>query len=113
MGDWCKMKTSLKMVALGSAFVLSLTAVSAAGAQGTGSGARLRPRERVREHRADVRQHLATMTPEQKAAFKAYEKAYLAERKLLHDQIKAGTLTKESAAEQLKAWRKANRPATP
>jgi hypothetical protein len=108
------MKTSMKMAALGSVFVLSLTAVSAAGAQGTaGVGARVRARERVRDHRADVRQHLATMTPAQKAAYKAYEKAYLKERKLLHEQIEAGTLTKESAAEQLKAWRQANRPPTP
>ena len=60
-----------------------------------------------------MRQRAASLSPEQKAALKAYSEAYRAERKSLSAQVKAGTLDKKSAAEQLKAWRKANRPKKP
>ena len=48
--------------------------------------------------------------PAPTAAQKAYAKALRAEQKSLRDQVKAGTITKQSAADQLKAWREANKP---
>lgn len=109
------MKTSLKMLAFGAGLIVSAAAVSSAQAQGT--AARTRPlahdRARVREHQSEVRTRLSAMTPQQREAYRAYEKAYLAERRQLRSQLEAGTMTKETAAEQLKAWRKAHRPPTP
>jgi Spy/CpxP family protein refolding chaperone len=106
------MKKSLKMVAFGSVFVLGITAASTAGAQAPTTGVRdgASRREHIREHRAHIREKLHTLSPEQRAAWKAYQKAYQAERKALREQVKAGTLDKKTAAEQLKAWREANRP---
>ena len=40
-------------------------------------------------------------------------KAYQDERKSLMEQVKAGTIDKKTAAEQLKAWREAHKPAKP
>lgn len=107
------MKTSLRMAGL--AFVLSTAAVSAAGAQSGKPNAADRAAriERAKERGAMMRQKFASLSPEQKAAFKAYMEAYKVERMSLRDQVKAGTLDKKSAAEQLKAWREANRPKKP
>jgi Spy/CpxP family protein refolding chaperone len=106
------MKTSLKMVAFGSALVLSIVAASTASAQGKpGAADRAARKERLKEHGAIMRQKLESLSPEQKAALKAYRDAYKAEKMSLRAQIKAGTLDKKTAAEQLKAWREANRPA--
>lgn len=109
------MKRSLRMVALGSAFILSIAAASTAGAQGQGPSAadRAARRERMKEHGAMMRQKFESLSPEQKAAFKAYREAYKTERMSLRAQVKAGTLDRKNAAEQLKAWREANRPKKP
>jgi peptidoglycan hydrolase CwlO-like protein len=57
--------------------------------------------EKAKENRADRRDKL---TDEQKA----WAKAYGEEVKSTHGAVKAGTLTRQTAAEQLKAWRDAN-----
>jgi hypothetical protein len=102
------MKTSLKMLAIGSALVIAVAATAHAQAtSGTTRAARI---ERAKERGAVMRQRAQSLSPEQKAALKAYRDAYRAERKSLSAQVKAGTLDKKSAAEQLKAWRQANRP---
>lgn len=69
-----------------------------ARAQGTGGATTSGPA--TKKHRAAP-----------SAAQKEYAKALRAEEKSLRAQVKAGTLTKKSAAEQLKAWRQANKPA--
>ena len=106
------MKTSLGMAGL--AFILSTVAVSAGAQSGKPNAADRAARiERAKERGAMMKQKFASLSPEQKAAFKAYMEAYKAERMSLRDQVKAGTLDKKSAAEQLKAWREANRPKKP
>lgn len=103
------MKTSIRMIGL--AFTLSVVAASAAGAQtGRPNAADRAARiERAKEHGALMRQKFESLSPEQKAAFKAHKEAYKAERMSLRDQVKAGTLDRKTAAEQLKAWREANK----
>ena len=108
------MKTSHRMVVLGSAFLISVVAGTAGAQSGKPSAADRAARiERAKERGAMMRQKFASLSPDQKAALKAYMEAYKAERMSLRDQVKAGTLDKKSAAEQLKAWRQANRPKKP
>lgn len=109
------MKTPLRMIALGSALILGLATASTAEAQGRvpNTADRAARRERAKEQGAIMRQRFESLTPEQKAAFKAYREAYRTERMSLRAQVKAGTLDRKSAAEQLKAWREANRPKRP
>lgn len=57
--------------------------------------------EKAKENRAE---HASKMTDEQKA----WRKLYAAELKSTRAGVKAGTLTKETAASQLKTWRASN-----
>ena len=57
--------------------------------------------EKAKENRKD---HAASLTDAQKA----WMKAEAAEMKSVREGVKAGTLTKATAAAQLKAWRTAN-----
>ena len=88
-------------------------AASTSHAQATTNPDRAARIERAKERGAVMRQKAQSLTPEQKKALKAYREAYKVERKSLGAQVKAGTLDKKSAAEQLKAWRQANRPKKP
>lgn len=109
-----------------AALATALCSASALGAQTRpGPGPRARPGQ---EQRAALRDRLKTATPEaRKAALdkakerrseaggrtasdeqKAWIKAMHAQRQTTHAAVKAGTLTRQSAAEQLKAWRAAN-----
>ncbi len=103
---------------------LLVSAGSTAQAQPARGGAR---GPAAQEHRAELREKLKNMTPEQRKAAlekakenrkdrvdnmsdeqKAWAKAYQAEVKATRDGVKAGTLTRATAAEQLKAWRDAH-----
>jgi hypothetical protein len=88
----------LKVTALAALLVFA-AAPTVARAQGTGTGSSTGTGAPAKKHR-----------PAPSAAQKAYAKALRAEEKSLHAQVKAGTITKKSAAEQLKAWREANKP---
>ena len=106
-----------------AALVLALSASSAhaqgargrAGA-GAGAGASADGEARrafMKEHRGEMKAKWESLTPAQRDAYKAQMKAYHEERKSLMAQVKAGTIDKKTAAEQLKAWREAHRPAKP
>lgn len=107
-----------------SAFVgLALSAgVASAQAPRAGGG-----RPGAQEHRAELRDKLKNMTPEERKAAlaaakerrenaknsatdeqKAWRTALQAELKATHEAVKAGTLTRQTAAAQLKAWRDAH-----
>ncbi len=107
-----------------AAFAATLLGVSSVSAQ-AGTGAR--GTAAAQERRADMRAKLKAMTPEDRKlaiaaakekreahnatltdAQKAWQKSLDGERKSTHAGVKAGTLTKETAAQQLKAWREAN-----
>ncbi len=107
--------TALAVSALGAG------AVSAQPARGAARG------PAAQEHRAELREKLKNMTPEERKAAlekakenrkdrvdnmsdeqKAWAKAYHAEVKSTREAVKAGTLTKQTAAQQLKAWRDAH-----
>ena len=107
-----------------AAFAATILGVSAASAQAT-SGAR--GPAAAQERRADMRVKLKAMSPEDRKvaiaaakekrearnanltdAQKAWQTSLTGELKTTHDGVKAGTLTKETAAQQLKAWRTAN-----
>jgi hypothetical protein len=81
-----------------AAIALIAAAPASARAQATGTGTT--SGTTAKKHR-----------PAPTAAQKAYAKALRAEEKSLRSQVKAGTITKQSAADQLKAWREANKPA--
>ena len=91
-----RIRTTLTVLA---ALALFAAVPATARAQSTGGGTTTG---------TPTKKHRPAPTAEQKA----YAKALRAEQKSLHDQVKAGTLTKQSAADQLKAWREANKPAT-
>jgi len=112
-----------------AAFAATMLGVSSMSAQ-AGTGAR--GPAAAQERRADMREKLKAMTPEERKvaiaaakekrearnanltdAQKAWQNSLSGELKTTHDGVKAGTLTKETAAQQLKAWREANpRPKT-
>lgn len=112
-----------------AALAATMIGVSTASAQVT-TGAR--GPAAAQERRAEMREKLKTMTPDERKvaiaaakekrearnanltdAQKAWQKSLNGELKTTHDGVKAGTLTKETAAQQLKAWRDANpRPKT-
>ncbi len=106
------------------AFAATILGVSSANAQAT-SGTR--DPAAAQERRAEMREKLKAMTPEQRKvaiaaakakrearnasltdAQRAWQTSLNAELKATHDGVKAGTLAKETAAQQLKAWRTAN-----
>lgn len=108
------------------AAALTLSAVGAThvNAQAATSG---RPGAGAAERRSEMRDKLKGMSPEERKAAidrakdrrenrrdnltdaqKEWLKAQNAELKSTRDAVKAGTLTRESAAQQLKAWREAN-----
>ncbi len=107
-----------------AAFTATMLVVSTASAQVTASA---RGPAAAQERRADMREKLKAMTPEERKvaiaaakekreahnanltdAQKAWQKSLNGEQKTTHAAVKAGTLTKETAAQQLKAWRAAN-----
>ena len=111
------------VMTISTLFAIALTA-SAASAQPPRAGA---GRPGAQEHRAELRDKFKSMTPEERKAAlekakerrgelknkatdeqKAWRAALQAELKGTHDAVKAGTLTRETAASQLKAWRDAN-----
>ena len=104
-----------------AALVLALSASSAhaqgaRGRAGAGAGASADGEARrafMKEHRGEMKAKWESLTPAQRDAYKAQMKAYHDERKSLMAQVKAGTIDKKTAAEQLKAWREAHRPAKP
>lgn len=70
-------------------------------------------REAMKDRREDRKERIEALTPAQREAAKAHMKAYQEQRKLVHEQLKAGTIDRKTAAEKLKAWREANKPAKP
>ena len=107
-----------------AAFAATMLGVSTASAQVTTG--RHGPAA-AQERRADMREKLKAMTPEERKvaiaaakekreahdanltdAQKAWQKSFNGELKTTHDGVKDGTLTKETAAQRLKAWREAN-----
>lgn len=112
-----------QLLAVAAFAVSSLTAgaLQAQPARGAARG------PAAQEHRAELREKLKNMTPEERKAAlekakenrkdrvenmtdeqKAWAKAYQAELKATREGVKAGTLTKATAAQQLKAWRDAH-----
>ena len=89
-------RTTLMAIA---ALALFAAVPATARAQGTGGGT---------STGTPAKKHRPAPTAEQKA----FAQAFRAQQKSLRDQVKAGTITKKSAAEQLKAWRAANKPTT-
>lgn len=80
--------------------------------------------EQRRDARERMKARLDSLTPAQRDALKerrahrrpadpAYAKALHDERTALRDQVKAGTLDRHAAAEQLREWMKTHRPAAP
>ncbi len=120
----------LSAALLGALLTVGSAAVNTAQAQ-TGTTAGTARRAAAVERRKEMREKLQAMTPEQRKdamakaknraakhhknlspAQKAWDSAHRAEMKSEHDAVKAGTLTRETAAAQLKAWRASNpRPA--
>ncbi len=94
------MRFSTKLAVLGMTLVVIAAAPNMASAQRPHAGARPVAAGRPNARRA------AHGTPEQQAWFKAY----VAERKSLATQVKAGTLDKKGAVAALKTWREANKP---
>ena len=116
------MRTSLKVAVFGAALALTAAIASPAAAQQgttrTGStGDRAARREQMhqqmQERRAAATQRRESMSEEQKAARKAQAEAYREKRSALMADVRAGKIDRKNAAEQLKAWREANRPARP
>lgn len=70
-------------------------------------------REEMKERRDDRKERIEALTPAQREAAKEHMKAYQEQRKLVLEKVKAGTIDRKTAAEQLKAWREAHRPAKP
>ncbi|MEP6831913.1 MAG: hypothetical protein ABJB74_00910 [Gemmatimonas sp.] len=113
-----------------SAAAVAVVALSASSASAQAGPARRGPAA-APEQRAEMRDRLKAMTPEERKAAldkakdqreharanateaqKAWVVAYNAELKSTHEGVKAGTLTRQTAASQLKAWRESNpRPA--
>ncbi|NBW64485.1 hypothetical protein EBR44_01745 [bacterium] len=92
----------IRTTLMGIAALAVFAAVPAtARAQGTGTGSGTSTGTPAKKHR-----------PAPTAEQKAFAQAFRAQQKTLRDQVKAGTITKKSAAEQLKAWRAANKPTT-
>jgi hypothetical protein len=89
-------RTTLMAIA---ALALFAAVPATARAQGTGGGT---------STGTPAKKHRPAPTAEQKA----FAQAFRAQQKSMRDQVKAGTITKKSAAEQLKAWRAANKPTT-
>ncbi|AMW05717.1 hypothetical protein [Gemmatimonas phototrophica] len=122
--------------ALVAAMVLTAATAQAQGAAGAaGRAAGQERRAAAQERRADARENLGQklkdMTPEERKAAlaqakerreerreerlenatpeqRAWAQAMAAEGKRIQEGVKAGTLTRETAAAQLKAWREAN-----
>ncbi len=103
------------------------TAHAQAGAGAASTAGTPDRRAAAQERRAEVRENLKNMTPdERKAALsqakdrreerrenltpeqRAWGQAMSAESKRIQEGVKGGTLTRETAAAQLKAWREAN-----
>lgn len=115
------MRYTFLTVAALAVSTLGASGAHAQAARGAGRG------PAAQEHRAELREKLKNMTPEERKAAlekakenrkdrvdnmsdeqKAWAKAYQAELKATRDGVKSGTLTKATAAEQLKAWRDAH-----
>jgi hypothetical protein len=99
------MRIKLNLIALAAGLVI---AGSAAEAQRVQPGKRPAAGqiEQRKAQRQQLRKRLQNMSPEQKE----YAKAMREERKLLAQQVKAGTLDKVGAKEAFKAWRKEHQP---
>lgn len=70
-------------------------------------------REANKERREDRKERIEALTPAQREAAKEHMKAYQEQRKIVLEQVKAGTIDRKTAAEQLKTWREAHKPAKP
>jgi hypothetical protein len=107
-----------------SALVAIAVTASSARAQATRMGG---SRPGAQEHRTELRDRLKSMTPEERKAAlekakdrredakknatdeqKAWHAALQTQLKSTREAVKAGTLTRQTAASQLKAWREAN-----
>ena len=66
------------------------------------------PRPDRTEQRAKRHEMAANMTPEQKE----FAKAMRAERKRIGGEVKAGTLTRDQAKAEMKAWRESHKKPT-
>ncbi|MEP6780449.1 MAG: hypothetical protein ABJC26_11215 [Gemmatimonadaceae bacterium] len=116
----------LSAVVLGALLTVGSAVVNTASAQTSTTTGTARRAAAV-ERRTEMRAKLQAMTPEQRkealkkakhraakhrknmtADQKAFAKARHAEVKSEAAAVKAGTITKETAASQLKAWRAAN-----
>ncbi|MEP6762747.1 MAG: hypothetical protein ABJB66_00485 [Gemmatimonadaceae bacterium] len=118
----------LNAVVLGALLTIGSAAVNTASAQ-TSTAAGTARRAASFEKRKELREKLQAMTPEQRKvalqkaknrakkhranmtdAQKAYATSRHTEMKTEAAAVKAGTITRETAAAQLKAWRAANPP---
>ncbi len=122
----------MKYVTRTSALIAAIlfTAASAHAQAGAGAASTAGTPDRraaAQERRAEARENLKNMTPEERKAAlaqakerreerrenltpeqRAWAQALATESKRIQDGVKGGTLTRESAAAQLKAWREAN-----
>jgi DNA-binding PadR family transcriptional regulator len=65
--------------------------------------------------RADVRRdalrgRVSSLTPAQRAQLREHRQALQAERQRIRDAVRAGTMTRDQAREQLRTWRAQHRP---
>ncbi len=109
------MRKSILTVLSAASLAIVLSAGSASAQdKGRPAGADPAARREAMDARRDARKaRVEGLTPAQREAMKEQAKAYQEQRKALMEQVKAGTLDRKSAAEKLKAWREANKPAKP
>jgi hypothetical protein len=100
------MRIKLNLIALAAGLVIAGSAAEAQRVQPGKRPAAAGQVEQRKAQRQQLRKRLQNMTPEQKE----YAKAMREERKLLAQQVKAGTLDKAGAREAFKAWRKEHQP---
>jgi len=91
------MKSFTRLSSILAVAVILAASGTALRAQGTGSTTPAGERHRVPADSA------------QRAALQAHQNAAKAERKSLAEQVKAGTLTKTQARDQMHAWKSANK----
>jgi hypothetical protein len=98
--------TWIRVLIAGAVLTVGTATVASAQAGGRGRGAAGRPTAAATLRRERIKDRLKNATPAQKA----YIKALMAEHQKLRAEAKAGTIDRQSAAADLKAWRAANPP---
>jgi len=87
---------------VGPAFRAGVRAGVRAGARAAAARAEVR--------RDIARSRVASLTPAQRAQLREHRQALQAERTRIRDAVRAGTMTRDQAREQMRAWREQHRP---